>query len=256
MPASERLFVDLIVRSSHKYPNWDPEVSRKKPIGVFLKEGNIYEEGIAEKYDIPKPVEHGVDSTEGTTWVTSRNAQQVSVDADIAGQTPALVECSVKASFKFNSNKGAVLAMDNDTILTISPPGKLRRLLAAKELQKGYVIVSEVHRCSSYARFLSSSAGATVALGLSAQPPMADVGSAKVDAKWVHSSSAGNFKARVNKEGKRVFYPLFRLVALKESSVSTGLRGELDEDPPLPDVEPPWDPVEDGGEEQHQAKAV
>ena len=160
-------------------------------------------------------------------------------------QTPAFAECSVKATFKFNTNKGAVLAMDNDTILTINPPGKLRRLLAEKALEKGYVIVSEVHRCSSYARFLSAAAGATVALGLAAQPPVGNVGSANVDAKWVHSSSAGNFKAKVNKEGKRVFYPLFRLVALKESAVSTGLRGELDEDPPLPDAEPPWDPIDD-----------
>jgi len=102
MPTSERLFVDLIVRSSHKYPNWDPEVSVepgdygritqgrqfriafwKKRVGTFIKEGNIYDDGLAKKYQIPKPVEHGVDSTEGTTWVTSKNAQQVNFDADV-----------------------------------------------------------------------------------------------------------------------------------------------------------------------------
>jgi hypothetical protein len=105
-PNSERLFVDLIFRSSHKYPNWDPEVIvepgdygritqgpkegfrfafwRKKAQGTFLKEGNIYENGLAEKFGIPKPKEHGREATEGATWITSRNAEEVNMDASIA----------------------------------------------------------------------------------------------------------------------------------------------------------------------------
>jgi hypothetical protein len=133
--------------------------------------------------------------------------------------------------------------MNNDTIYTIDSPGKFRRLLD-EERVKGLVIVSEVHRCSSYARFLATEGGATVALGLSVEAPINTVASADLDAKWVRNSSAGNFKSRVNKTGKRDFYPLFRLVSLTESDVSTGLRGDLDEDPPLPDAQPPWEPIE------------
>lgn len=101
-PTSERLFVDLIARATHKYPNWDPEVpiepgdygrvtggqkgafwKRRRLSGTFLKEGNIYTEGLAQRYDIPEPVEYGAESTQGTTWITSRNAQEVTWDADI-----------------------------------------------------------------------------------------------------------------------------------------------------------------------------
>lgn len=146
------------------------------------------------------------------------------------------------------SGRGAILAMDNDTISTIDPPGKLRRLLAEPTM-KGLVVVSEVHRCASYARFLSTQSGATVAMGLSVEPPIVNVAAASVDAKWVHSSNAGNFKAKVNKSGKRAFYPLFRLVALTDNDVASGLRGELDQDPPLPDANPPWDPIEEETEE-------
>jgi len=134
--------------------------------------------------------------------------------------------------------------MNNDTIYTIDSPGKLRRLLDEEKL-KGLVIVSEVHRCSSYARFLSTEGGATVALGLSVEDPIGN--SAALDGKWVRNSTGGNFKARVNATGKRVFYPLFRLVSLTEGDVSTGLRGELDEDPPLPDAIPPWEAIEEKG---------
>jgi len=114
--------------------------------------------------------------------------------------------------------------MDNDTIYAIDSPGKLRRLLDEKKM-KGFVIVSEVHRCSSYARFLSTEDGATVVLGLSATDPIGK--SATLDTKWVRNSSGGNFKARVNATGRRDFYPLFRLVSLTEGDISTGLRGEL-----------------------------
>jgi hypothetical protein len=114
--------------------------------------------------------------------------------------------------------------MYNDTISTIDSPGKFRRLL--EERMKGLVIVSEVHQCSSYARFLATEGGATVAIGLSVEDPVSNLASANVDAKWVRNASTGNFKSRVNKTGKRNFYPLFRLISLTEGDISMGLIGE------------------------------
>jgi len=101
-PDAERQFVDLIFHASKKYGSWDPEVTiavgdygsitqgktglafwRKKR-GIFVKDGNIYEDGLAEKYDIPTPQEHGVDSTEGISWITSENAKEVEITAEIS----------------------------------------------------------------------------------------------------------------------------------------------------------------------------
>jgi hypothetical protein len=132
--------------------------------------------------------------------------------------------------------------MNNDTIYTIDSPGKLRRLLEEEKKVKGLVIVSQVHRCSSYARFLATEDGATVALGLSVADPVGD--SATVDAKWVRNSSAGNFKTKVNPTGERNFYPLFKLVSLTEGAITTSLRTLPDPDRPLPDAIPPWEPFD------------
>lgn len=52
--------------------------------GIFLKEGNIFLDGKAEKYGIPEPVECGGES-EGETWVVSQNAKQVEVSASGCG---------------------------------------------------------------------------------------------------------------------------------------------------------------------------
>lgn len=130
--------------------------------------------------------------------------------------------------------------MNNDTIYTIDSPGKLRRLLEEDKV-KDRVLVSQVHRCSSYARFLSTKDGATVALGLSVADPIGN--SAPVDTKWVRNSGVGNFKTKVNSTGERDFYPLFKLVSLKKSPIATSLRTLPDEDEPLPDAIPPWEPV-------------
>jgi len=263
MPNNERTYADLLFKASRKYASWDPEVPVevgdwgsltrgstglafwKKDRGIFLKEGNIYTDGTAEKYELPKPVERTPDSTEGVTWIVSDNAKEISMDAAVGGQTPALAKCNVKAAFDFSSGIGAALVMDNDTISTIDPPGCLRRLLE-EETMKGRVIVSEVHRTASYARLLTSKSAKSVAIGLSAEPPVANTVSAKVDAKWTCSSNVGNFKSKVIKERK--FTPLFRLVSLKEGPVSTGFRDDNEEgDPPLPDAEPEWNDVGKNG---------
>ena len=141
----------------------------------------------------------------------------------LSSQTPALISCKAKSVFKFVSGRGAIIAMYNDTIHAIDSPGKFRCLLE-EERMRDRVIVSEVHRCSSYARFLATEDGATVALGLNLGDPVGDLASTN-DAKWVRNSSAGNFKWRVNTTGKRDFYPLFRLVSLEEGDISTGLTG-------------------------------
>jgi len=69
--------------------------------------------------------------------------------------------------------------------------------------------------------------GATVALRLSIEDPVDRVTSVNLDAKWVESSSAGNFKSRINKNRKHDFYPLFKLVLLMEGDISTGVIGNL-----------------------------
>jgi len=257
---SERRYVDLLFRASKKYASWDPEVVVevgdwgrittgrsvwwsfwRRGRGIFLKEGNIYKDEIAQKYEIPLPKERGADASHGVTWITSENALDWSVSGGLGGLTPVLASCHVKAGFQFTSDHGAVLAMDNDTISSIDFPGLLRRLLDEDKL-RNCVIVSEVHRTSSYARYLSSPRSKTIMIGLSADPPVPGIASVKANFKWVSSANAGNFKSKVNGNGTREYYPLFRLVSLKETDTSVGLRGSWHDDipPPLPDAQPPW----------------
>ncbi|KAJ7938075.1 hypothetical protein B0H13DRAFT_1588189 [Mycena leptocephala] len=238
MLSSERTYVDLLFRASRKYASWDPEVLVKvgdwgkitrgkrglafwRKNGTFLKEGNIFLDGKAKKYNIRDPVEYdGGEAAEGETWVVSKNAEQVDMAASVGGIS-AITQCKIKGAFKFSSGRGAILVMNKDTISAIDPPGALRSLLEDTSM-RGMVVVSEVHCCSSYARLLIAQKSGTVALGLSIEPPVAGVASAGANAKWVRDRTGGDFRSGHNPKGDRKFYPLFRLVTLTEEGPCNG----------------------------------
>jgi len=263
MSNPERKYADLIFHASRKYPNWDPEIPVRcgdygritlggRPAwmfwrrrqGIFVKEGNIYDDGKAKEYEIPAPGEFGAHESEGLTWVTSENGEEIDIHSSVSCQTPALMSCKIRAAFKFTSGNGAILVMLNDSITSIEPASSLRRLLD-NESMKGLVIVSQVHSCASYARLLTAEGTKTVAIGLNVETPAGDAAGAEGEAKWVRSTNTGNFKTRVNNKGSRDFYPLFKLVSIVDDALSTGLRGEIEGGDPLPDAEPPWPKPQD-----------
>ena len=104
---SERKFVDLLYRVSKKYAAWDPELPVhvgdygvistgrtgllffRKGRGTFIKEGNIYDDGLAEEFGIPKPKEYGDEggdeTGEGVSWIVSENAREFDVDLSPGG---------------------------------------------------------------------------------------------------------------------------------------------------------------------------
>lgn len=136
-----------------------------------------------------------------------------------------MAQCTAKATYTITSGQGAVLAMENDTITTIDPPGRLCRFLDSLELQ-GCLVVSEVHRCSSYARYLSFTANRAVSIGIGARDAITSMASADASVTWRCTTKVGNFKSNAGKQGRRDFYPLFRLVSSKDTEVSIGLGGD------------------------------
>ncbi|KAF8130407.1 hypothetical protein K438DRAFT_1643937 [Mycena galopus ATCC 62051] len=234
MRNAERAYLKLIFGTTGKYATWDPESEVKagdygkftrgprgfvfwRKNGTFVREGNIYADGKAEKFGVPAAVDYGRDS-EGETWVTSSNATQIDASLSAGG----LAQCKVKAAFKFSSGRGAVLAMESPMITTIDPPGALKPLLEDPSM-RGMVVVSEVHSCSSYAHLLSANKSGALTLGLQVEPPVPGTASARITKTWVRQGSSGNFKSQVNTKGERTFYPLFRLVSLSEEEMSTGI---------------------------------
>ena len=115
--------------------------------------------------------------------------------------------------------------MENDAITTIDRQGSLIPLLQRPDMQD-IVVVSEVHTCASYARYLGTPEVKSVSIGLSVQGPASDSASGNIRMEWVRSNNIGNFKSKVNKGGERTYCPLFRLVSLNEEDITNGLMSE------------------------------
>ncbi|KAJ7820333.1 hypothetical protein B0H14DRAFT_2600048 [Mycena olivaceomarginata] len=123
---SDRPYVDLISVQPRNIPpgiqSCEGQRLRQKN-GTFVREGNIYLDGSAEKYRIAAPVQYGRDSV-GQAWITSLNATQGPVSLH-----PLIAQCNAKAAFRFSSGLGAVFATENSMVTIIDPPGALKGLL-------------------------------------------------------------------------------------------------------------------------------
>ncbi|KAI6104451.1 hypothetical protein EDD16DRAFT_1638409 [Pisolithus croceorrhizus] len=193
--SGEQQYVDLIFRASKKFANWDPENHLE-----WTDVGHV-----------PKCTRHEYPYEQG--------------------KTPGLAECSVKVGFQFVSGGGtAVLLMVNDSATTIDPATALSRLLGEEAL-RDCVVVSETHRCASYACYLTSSRTKDIAYR-----------------KWVRTNRTGYFKGKAHNSGERKYYPLYKLVSVRSDGGNTGrrsLENTVDGEAPsevlsLPSALPPW----------------
>ncbi|KAF8144949.1 hypothetical protein K438DRAFT_1631009, partial [Mycena galopus ATCC 62051] len=180
--------------------------------GIFVREGNIYDDGKAHEFGVAPAVESCPD-VEGETWIVSSNVTQVDAAVSLCRRVisiqPLIPEC--KVAFQFARGCGAVLTMRNETMTSIDR-GSLKQLLEDPSMHD-MVVVSEVHSCSSYARLLCADGTTTLTLGSHVSTPGLGA-SASIASKWVTEGSSGNFKSQVNTRGERTFSPLFRLVSL------------------------------------------
>ncbi|KIJ53277.1 hypothetical protein M422DRAFT_242414 [Sphaerobolus stellatus SS14] len=260
MPKAERDYVTLLYEVCSKYANWDPDknydcgdygrITRGRPAwqfwrgqeGVFVPEGNIYTEGLAQKYGIPMwketsdredlgLVDGAREQTAGGYWLRSHNMSivELSVEGGIGSQILGdLAGCEGKAAYRVSRGDGAFLAMQDHTLFHIPVEGLLLDLLKEKKM-KGKVIVTEVIRTSAYARNLMHKSDRTFAVGWKVSagvpPHSTRIGG---DGKWVSDSNSNNFKNKVHPKKIQSYCPLFKLVSLYETEITQGLREEID----------------------------
>lgn len=93
---------------------------------------------------------------------------------------------------------------------------------------QGHIIISDVHRCHSYARRLSAGSTLTSPFG-SRVDSTTGVLCSHTDVEWVRSTTeqfARQFQIRGGQTGSRVSCPLFRFVSIEKMNI-TGMASEL-----------------------------
>jgi hypothetical protein len=144
--------------------------------------------------------------------------------------------------------------------------GNMRPLLELidKELN-GKALVTSVVTCSAYGQIVSKGRSSSAVIGLSASvPPIAGIpvnATAGAEVSWLHNATAGTWK--VGSEKGCTYMPIFELSGLKrwwrkwcDDPVTQRDSDELipSHGPFLPYL-PPWEPLDDEGEEIKEDKA-
>ncbi|KAF9230414.1 hypothetical protein BU15DRAFT_83661 [Melanogaster broomeanus] len=273
MPScNSRKFVDLILTASSKWANWDPPKSINvgdygtisKETGEFEREGNIYSEDFqrlldewSANIDVREATLQPVVSARDDQLIISSagaHAKQAQIAADVNVQS--LANAGLHVNFGFSEKGGAVLVLykpEHYSFPTVD--GRLARLLkTAHKAVKDKFIVTEVVSCPAYFMAMSREKCESYSASLSATvtPP---IPVATVGATASLAGSYNTFNGIYRSGSNAIFVPLYKLSQPRRSFWSflkfPGHRGIGSGDEPFEweSVRPPWDKLDDDGEE-------
>ncbi|KAG1842270.1 hypothetical protein DFJ58DRAFT_707480 [Suillus subalutaceus] len=268
-----RKFIDLIQRATSKWANWDPP--RKITVGdygtiinetgEFDWEGNIYSPHFKEqlksskyKFNIdladaalrPNEQEAGDDHFIVKSWGVTAKEAKTSADCLVhisdcaAVPVPGVVNVALKLDLQFDGNKpAAVLVMHKPRYSSLPHDERIIRVLKSMPgVLKGKYIVTEVISCAAYMMHLSDQKQFSVPL--KAVGPVTPAINAGGAASFAWSSEAAYGLSRQGCDPAAKYIPLYRLKM------------------PCPkfweweDVDPPWNPLDNEGEEHELYDAV
>ncbi|KAG0706231.1 hypothetical protein DFH29DRAFT_872489 [Suillus ampliporus] len=235
MKYASRKFIDLIQGAISKWANWDPPKKIAagdygmiiNKTGEFEWEGNIYSSHFQEqlkssKYKSnfdptdaalrPQEQEGGDDQFVVRSWGVTAKEVKASAEAGV----PGAVNAALKVDLQFDGNKrAAVLVMYKPRYSSLPNDERIIRLLKSMpDILKGKYIVTEVISCAAYMMHLSDK----------------------------------------RSDPTTRYMPLYRLKMPRSKFWlwPVGHRGDEKNDDPIErweDVEPPWDPLDEEGEE-------
>ncbi|CAE7055985.1 unnamed protein product [Rhizoctonia solani] len=264
MGISSKKYVDLIFKASGKYGNWDPphtvevgdwgEIDRKT--GNFVREGNIFRdpecsEFLANTPDAPL-VKQG--SPEDVLRVTAGAEMELKNDLYTEIGAMGTLGVRVSGSWKFNPRNRAAVLTAADACSHYLEVGYVFPKLRTVKKFRGKAIVTEALHCPAYALLLTEKGkggNASLSLHTGLSEIQAGVGT---NVGWKSTSESGFWRTacgyRATTDGKDATYtPLYRLEKVPGTYWRPRYRGAPVEEPLREDYNPPWDELDEDGDE-------
>jgi len=253
---NHRKFVELIFRNNRgKYANLDATTKIEAgdygyvgKEGRFMKEGNIFTEGLVEG------LERKTGARMGQIVLMSEGTRSLEVGPNIGVDIPGFLECGFKARFSFAGKAGAALILNNPVATVIDNQGRIKRLFKDGKLKKDRAVVTESFVCPSYALLLAGKEGGEGFIGLNTQLAGVSVPlGLGMQVGWVGSTSSGEWVWGHDPNNRDVYYPLCLLGGISPRIGVVDLRDSPmppdDEADTLAPYPTPWDQLDEDGEE-------
>jgi hypothetical protein len=255
-----RKFSELIHAASSKWANWDPPHQIKvgdygtveRETGNLQKEGNIYEDKDAIIANLAVQHLPLTGAPDDQLIISSAGVVHHELNVAAEGGVVGLANASIKGQWKFGNRRGALLVM-SQPLSSYLPPQVLLKHLVDIPIFKDKVLVTEVISCPAYSLYLSTASNEAVELaliGTTPIPPGLTVGGG-VGASWWSRNYSGMFRQACDRDGLYRYTPLYTLKKIRQKHL---LRRESTRPDPVDDdlwidVQEPWDPLDDEGEE-------
>ncbi|KAH0835710.1 hypothetical protein J3R83DRAFT_9531 [Lanmaoa asiatica] len=272
MPYLQRKYIDLIREVSSKWGNWDPPIpievgaygEVENETGELRVDGNIYDPEFQDELnklgftlrmaDHP-PQEGGV---EEDFIIASKGAKRVDLHLGPNVNLAGLATASIKGQWQFEHGKRDALLIMHRPRLRFLPRNVILEPLYRVPKLKDKWLVTNIHTCPAFSMYLSNKSGERVSLALVAQAPVAGMAGITAGADggfaWWSDTQADLFRKACDKAGNYCYTPLYmmkrrigwvqRLFREDETNEVKQSGDEL-----WCDVSPPWDPLDEEGEE-------
>ncbi|KAG1726138.1 hypothetical protein EDB19DRAFT_2043071 [Suillus lakei] len=260
---ASRKFIDLIQGATSKWANWDPP--RKIVVGdygmitndtgEFDWEGNIYSSDFQEKLtsskykfdiDLADPTLRPIEQEAKDDYHIAKSWGVTATRTKTSGETAVL-----ELNLQFDGKKPeAVLVMHKPTYSSLPNDERIVRLVKSMPgILQGKYIITEVVSCAAYMMYMSDKKAERFSVTLTGPvTPPVNVGGAAV---YTWSSEAA-CRAGGNPAAK--YMPLYKLKKPRPKfwELPFGHRGNEISNNMInrwEDVDPPWNPLDDEGEE-------
>jgi hypothetical protein len=257
----QRKYIDLIRQVSSKWVNWDPPIGIQvgaygtvdKETGDLIVEGNVYDPAFQKELDKHNagiimadfPPQEG--AVEDDFVISSRGSKRGDVDKE--SDTPEITNASVKGRWSFERGKrGAILIMHSPRQFYIPPKVVLEPLYKVDKLIDK-MLVTNIHVCPAYSMYLSDKSGDRVSLALVSGVQATGANSGVT---WWVDAPNGLLRKAADQTGNSPFTPLYSLrrqIKRHRRFFRDKIRPEPEGDELWYNDSPPWDPLDEDGEE-------
>ncbi|KAG8215857.1 hypothetical protein J3R82DRAFT_7812 [Butyriboletus roseoflavus] len=272
MPNLQRKYIDLIHQVSSKWVNWDPPIpvevgaygEVEGETGELRVEGNIYDPKFQHELDklgltlrvADHPPQLG--GVEEDFIIASKGARRVGLHMGPEAGVAGIASASFQGQWQFEHGKRDALLIMHSPRLRFLPRNVFLETLFRVPALKDKCLVTGIHVCPAFSMYLSNKSGERVSLALVARVPVAGVAGVTAGADggigWWSDTQADLMRKACDKAGNYCYTPLY-MMKRRTGWLSRLFReDETPETPPTGDdlwrdVSPPWDPLNEDGEE-------
>ncbi|KAG2151621.1 uncharacterized protein EDB93DRAFT_1103058 [Suillus bovinus] len=264
MRSESRKFMDLLYTPTYQFVNWDPLTAINvgdygmvnKETGEFEREGNLYTLQNDVDIDMTDPALRPIETEGDDTYIVkSWGATVENVDTTKEATVPGAGNVALKVEFESDGRRrAAMMVMYKAKHISIPNDERIVKLIKSKpDVLKEKYVVTQVTCCAAYVMYMSTTEVEKFPVTLHVNGPIVPAVDAGGATSFTWSSGTNHGVYREGSKSGAKYMPIYKLKEPRSKFwVPLSERGNEKIDDSIEKwvaVDPPWELIDDDGEE-------